>query len=253
MGESRDKHQAAESCKPDQDQPDQRSLPAGSDVVPSPANGANGAESAETAETAETAEPPESGLTREQRIERLRRQAEELTGESMLWGRTDHLPPEIEEAFWKQIIAYESAEPIDLFKMLVDGGVSLPPPVLVTEEAITITLWEVIYFLASVGCYLENTDHLSDRELYTMLHEELLRQPAILFPNDPCYAYHIDLIGSGSSEETEIYLRYYASEEERRRWQEADSDRELPQRQPVPYDRDRLLPRPFHHFSGATM
>ena len=196
-------------------------------------------------------EEPESEQTRqrqedrEKRIEALRKQAEEISGGSMLWGKTDHLPPEIEEEFWKQIVAYESAEPVDLFDLLAQGGVSLPPPALVSEALLPDKLWEAIYYLATVGCYLENTDHLSDRELYTLLWDELLREPAILFPDDPNYAYHIDTIGGGSEEDQAIYLKYYAREEDRRRWAEEWPDEKFPEPAPRPYDRDRHLPRPY--------
>ncbi len=179
------------------------------------------------------------------RIARLRMEAEALSGEHFASAGIEQLPADIEESFWRQIIAYETAEPTDLFKLLTDGGVSLPPPVMVSEEHIADRLWETIYFLSSYGCYIENTDHLSDRELYSLLWEELLHTPAILFPDDPNYAYHIDTIGSGSEEDQQIYLTYYADEEDRRHWLMKWPEDRLPARIPLPYDRDRLLPRPY--------
>jgi hypothetical protein len=115
----------------------------------------------------------------------------------------------------------------------------------VSEEHLTDRLWETIYFLSAHGCYIENTDHLSDRELYTLLWERLLREPAILFPDDPNYAYHIDTIGSGSAEDQQTYLTYYANEEDRDLWKRNWPEDRIPTRMSRPFDRDRLLPRPY--------
>lgn len=188
--------------------------------------------------------PMESG-EQAQRIEALRRQAAALSGGAMLWGKTADFPAELEEDFWRGVVEFESAEPVVLFDLLLREGVALPPPALLREFQLPDKLWEVIYFLASVGCFLENTDHLSDLELYTELWDDLLRLPTVLFPNDPSYAYHLDLIGSGSEEDHQIYLQYYACEESRRRSLEDFPDQPLPPRRPRPWDRDRHLPRPL--------
>lgn len=193
----------------------------------------------------EVAAEPDEGEAQRRRIATLRQKAEELSGGHFTNEGIEQLPPEMEEAFWRQIIAYETAEPTDLFRLLVEGGVSLPAPVLVSEEHLADRLWETIYFLATHGCYLENTDHLSDRELYNLLWERLLREPAILFPDDPNYAYHIDTIGSGSEADQQIYLTYYATEEDRLHWTHNWPEDLLPSRIARPYDRDRLLPRPY--------
>ena len=70
------------------------------------------------------------------------------------------------------------------------------------------TLWEVIHALAGLGTYLHSTDHLSDRELYTHLWSESLREPTVIMPENPDFAYHIDLVGSGSDEDTFLYLKH---------------------------------------------
>lgn len=202
------------------------------------------------------AAPLESGASgdaddRGRRIAMLRRHAAELSGGQLEWNGIDQLPPEIEEVFWQQIIAYETAEPVSLFDLLTAGGVSLPAPVLIHEERMVDKLWEVIYFLAAHGCYLESTDHLSDRELYTLLWENFLREPAILFPDEPRYAYHLDIIGSGSREDQRLFLTYYADEDDRRLWAQEWPQEPLPAAIPRPYDRDRLLPRPWLHEPGT--
>ncbi|MFZ4627698.1 MAG: hypothetical protein ACOYNR_05140 [Blastocatellia bacterium] len=188
---------------------------------------------------------PLGSLEQAQRIEALRRQAAALCGGAMLWGKTADFPSELEEDFWRGVVEFESAEPVVLFDLLLREGVTLPPPALLQDFQLPDKLWEVIYFLASVGCFLENTDHLSDLELYTELWDDLFRQPTVLFPNDPSYACHLDLIGSGSEEDHQTYLQYYACEETRRRSLEDFPDQPLPPRRPRPWDRDRHLPRPL--------
>jgi len=64
-------------------------------------------------------------------------------------------------------------------------------------------------------------------------------------------ACHIDLVGNGSKESVELFLRYYADAEARRDWAE-DCDA-MPDHETPPYDRDRHLPardRPEWRHSG---
>jgi len=90
--------------------------------------------------------------------------------------------------------------------------------------------------------FLYNTDHLSDRELYEELWYELLRDENPAMPVNENSACHIDLVGSGSEEDNELYLRYYADEEDRQLWANDWPDDAMPDHETPPYDRDRHLP-----------
>src|SRR6266849_2490807 len=103
----------------------------------------------------------------EERIETLRRQAEELMGESVTFDESKSCPAEIEEKFLEHMIAFEQAEGTPLFDRLVQGGLALPPPEALDDAALTAKLWEVIQGLSLLGACLHATDHLSDRALYT--------------------------------------------------------------------------------------
>ena len=118
------------------------------------------------------------------------------------------------------MIAFEQAERAALFDVLVKAGTSLPPADEMDDSTLTAKLWEVIHALSLLGTYLNHTDHLSDRELYVHLWTDSLREPTVLLPNNPEFTYHIDLIGSGSEEDNLIYLKYYASEDDRQKWAE---------------------------------
>ena len=181
---------------------------------------------------------------RQTRIEKLKQKAKELTGGQMASFASDDCPSAIEEKFWEYVVAFEQAQWITPFAILVNGGLSLPPPDELDDSRLTAKLWEVINGLALLGAYLHNTNHLSDRELYEDLWNDSLREEAVLQPDNPDFACHIDLIGSGSEEDTLIYLRYYADEDERRWWSEEWPDDVLPNHEQPPFDRDRYLPAP---------
>lgn len=121
---------------------------------------------------------------------------------------------------------------------------SLPPPEELDDTQLRTRLSEVIQGLALFGAYLHHTDHLSERELYAHLWHDFLREPAVLQPDNPDFAYHLDVIGSGSEEDNDIYLKYYADEKERRQWAKEWPDDTLPEHEQPPFDRDRHLPTP---------
>jgi hypothetical protein len=176
------------------------------------------------------------------RIEKLKQEAAALSHGRMVSGVSPECPAEIEERFWKQVIAFENAPEVQPFEVLVQSGLALPPPEEMDDARLTVKLWETIHGLAFLGVYLDSTDHLSDRELYARLWSDILRQPTALQPDDPNVAWHVDLIGGGSEDEILLYLKYYADDEIRRSWAEEWPDHPLPDAVPRPFDRDRHLP-----------
>jgi hypothetical protein len=106
---------------------------------------------------------------RDKRIEDLKRRAEELCDGQMELGKLDDCPAEMEESFWKYVVDYEEAPSGTHFQQLEMAGVSLPPPDSLNDQELTAKLWEVIHKLALLRVFVEQTDHLSDRELYASL------------------------------------------------------------------------------------
>src|SRR5882724_3428105 len=96
----------------------------------------------------------------EERIEDLKRQAEELCGGQMEVGSLDDCPAEVEEGFWKYVVDYEKAPWTTHFQQLENAGVSLPPPDSLKDEELTATLWDIIQKLALLRVFIEQTDHL---------------------------------------------------------------------------------------------
>jgi hypothetical protein len=176
----------------------------------------------------------------EQRIEKLRDEVRQLGG---TFSTEVELPSDLEEEFLKHVLEYEQAQPITLQQMLRNAGFDMPVPDDLDDGELTTRLWEVIERIASLGAYLLHTNHLSDRELYAYLYGDALREEAMLFPEDRNYAYMIDLTGSGSDEDNQIYFRYYADEEYRAQWAKDWPDDEMPPREEPPYARDLHLPQ----------
>jgi len=180
---------------------------------------------------------------REARIEQLKQQAAELSGEEMISIEAENCSPEIEEEFWEHVVAFAQTQRLPLLEVLVKAGISVPSPDELDEGQLSAKLWEVIDGLFLQEIYLEHTDHLSDRELYMQLWSETLREEAVLPPEDTGFSYHLDLIGSGSVADTLTYLKYYASEDERQEWAAECPEEVVPKHEQPRYDRDRHLPR----------
>ena len=176
----------------------------------------------------------------EERIAKLRQEVEKLGGSTM---SLESMPADMEEEFLRHVLEYESAEPISLLRLLENSGLEIPAPDQLDDEYLPSKLRELIDRLASLGAYLLHTDHLSDRALYEYLYHDGLREEAVLFPENPSYAYMIDLTGSGNDEDNQLYLKYYADEKYRSQWAHDWPGDPLPDREDPPFDRDRFLPQ----------
>jgi len=185
---------------------------------------------------AQFAEEPDQ----EQRIAKLREEIKKLGGNTM---SIEDMPADMEEEFLRHVLEYETAEPISLFRLLENSGLKLLVPGSLTDDDLIPKLKETIERMSSLGAYLLHTNHLSDRELYEYLYNDGLREEAVLFPENPSYAYMIDLTGSGSEEDNQIYLKYYADAEHRIQWALDWPDDIIPDHENPPFDRDRHLPQ----------
>ncbi len=180
---------------------------------------------------------------RKRHIKELQERLQRIAGGPVSMGFSEDCPEEIRERFLESVLAFEEAEPVALFDELTKMGLQLPAPDDMDDAQLNNKLWEIVRCMSLLGSYLHNTDHLSDRELYRRLWSETLREPSVLMPQNQNYAEHIDIIGSGSEEDIQIYLKYYADEEERQRWAEEFPGDPVPPHEPPPFDRDRLLPQ----------
>jgi len=199
-----------------------------------------------------TKDSDEEAAEREKRIAELKRQAAELAGGKMVEGVTEETPPEVAEGFWKHVVDYEKAPWTTNFKQLEEAGIELPAPETLNDEQLTRNLWEVIRALALLRVFLEQTDHLSDRELYTELWRDMLREEVKAMPPDPDGSYHLSPLGGCSEEDIQLQMKYYADEEWRQQFQKEFPDFVIAEHEDPPYDRDRLLPQPDYGPRGES-
>lgn len=178
------------------------------------------------------------------RVNELREAAREAAGGEMISLEQPDAPPEIAEQFWENVLAYEQAEETSHFLLLERAGVELPRPEQLDDKQLTAKLWEVIRALAGMNCYLSQTDHWSDRELYERLWRDTLREFTMDLPRGSGWNFHIDFLSSGSDEDNFLSLKYYADEEHRRRWHDDWPDDVIPPHENPSYDRDSMLPKP---------
>lgn len=159
-------------------------------------------------------------------------------------GISEDLSPEQQNQSLKRILAFENGATTTLLAELQRIGIEVPAPAVLSDEVLTDKLWEIIDTLARLQVFLEQTDHLSDRALYELLHVRLLPEEMDELETDDGGAWHIDILGGGSLEDIALYLKHYADEEFRRSWQAEWPDDDMPAHEDPPHDRDRLLPAP---------
>ncbi len=180
------------------------------------------------------------------RINELKEQVREVTGEEVTSFESEDAPPEIVEQFWQNVLDSERGPWTTGRKQLQRDGVALPPAAELTDAQLAAKLDEIFARLADNHTHYLNTDHLSDRELYELLLTDSLNEE---FPETPPGleggVFIVDLTSSGSEQDTLAHFRYYATEEDRQDWLKDFPDYEMPPHEDPPYDRDsRMPPRP---------
>jgi len=127
-------------------------------------------------------------------------------------------------------------------EQLARRKVEVRAPRSLNDDEITSELRRLVEGLASIRVFLHNTDHLSDRELYGWLWDELdeLTEDVALNPN---MGVHLDILGKCEPQDLEVYLKFYADETYRRMWAEDFPDDVIPLHEDPKYP--RALPEAF--------
>ena len=180
------------------------------------------------------------------RINDLKYQAEQLCDGEMVQPISEPLPLDVEEQFWENVVAFESAPMVKRRELLALDGAAFREPESLSESEIHAGLWVLITALAKRRIYLSCTDHLSDRELYALLVDEILEEETAEMPEESGWRSHVLIYEYGvpGDEDGQItYLRYYADEATRKQWADDFPGVTIPLRESPPFDRDSRLPQ----------
>jgi hypothetical protein len=142
-----------------------------------------------------------------------------------------------------QMAAIEGAAEIAALDTLLLDGFDFPPPERLDDPALSAKLNELIHTLADYYVFLDRTDHLSDRELYTWLCGHALRHGLEGFGMAAGWCM-LDVLGGCSKEDIALHMRYYADDDDRARLAAEWPEFPMPPKEAKPYDRDGHLPKP---------
>lgn len=161
----------------------------------------------------------------------LRDQLEPFLDESLDLLNVRQMPTAAENEFLASMLAWERAPTLPISDWF-QPTLTLPHPDEVQGDQLHSLLWDTIHQLYSKRIVLEFTDHLSDRELYTVIYRDILPSPEkmIDLPKNYLHWHCID------DTDPELYLQYYATQRERKQW-------ELENEQPAPTPKAPRYPR----------
>lgn len=155
-------------------------------------------------------------------------------------------PPAPNPALESQLRACEPDNWTPPAQKLTAKNIPLLPPAEITDETLTPILWELLHNLSLQGFYMLHTDHFSDRELYAELWERGLRDPAHLPGRNPRGGWFHDFLGSWGDDDMQLWLRYYATDDERAKHAKEYPKDTIPQKEQPVSNRDWRLPKgPF--------
>jgi hypothetical protein len=162
----------------------------------------------------------------------LRDELEPYFDESIVRVNVTEVPTPVENEFLASMLAWERA-PVLPISQWFDPPLSLPAPDTLSDAELHARLWRTIHQLFARRITLDFTDHLSDRALYCLILRDILPTPEKKIDSPNNYL-HWDCSDTGN--DPDIWLRYYASEEDRAAWAEENRSA-LPPREIPPFPR----------------
>lgn len=166
----------------------------------------------------------------------LRNELEPFFDESIARLSDGGLPTPVENEYLASMLAWERA-PVLPIAHWFEPALELPDPEKISDEEIHARLWDAVQKLFDKRIVLDFTDHLSDRQLYCLIYRDILPSPEKKLDRTETYL-HWDC--ADACGDPEVWLRYYATEEERQRWSDS-TFRTLPPREQPPHVRQ--MPR----------
>ena len=163
----------------------------------------------------------------------LRNALEPFYDEAISRVNVQHLPLSVENEFLSAMLAWELAPVLPIYRWF-EPELRPPRPGALADENLHEILWDVINKLHKKRIVLDFTDHLSDRDLYALIYRDILPSREKMIVSGRNYL-HWDC--TGPNRDPEVWLRYYATEEDREYWAET-YHLPLPKRIDPPHPRD---------------
>jgi hypothetical protein len=163
----------------------------------------------------------------------LRDELERYFDESISRVNVQHLSLAAENDFLASMLAWEQAPVLPVYRWF-EPELRPPRPESLSDDDLPGILQALILKLYQKRIVLDFTGHLSDRRLYTLIFRDIL--PAREKKMDwPASWLHWDC--TGPTGDPEVWLSYYATEDEREEWAET-YHQPLPPPEPLPFPRN---------------
>ena len=162
----------------------------------------------------------------------LRDELERYVDESITRVNVHQLTLAAENEFLASMLEWEQAPILPIYRWF-DPELRVPRPDALTDASLHTILLDVIRKLHQKRIVLDFTEHLSDRELYCLIYRDILPAREKKIEQVSNYL-HWDC--TGPSGDPDVWLMYYASEEEREEWADLYGQ-PLPEQQSPPFPR----------------
>jgi hypothetical protein len=166
----------------------------------------------------------------------LRDALEPMLDESIGCVNVEVMTTHAENDFLQSMLDWERAPMLPICEWF-DPKLELPHPERLDDQQLRDTLYQTIGRLYEKHVVLDFTDHLTDRQLYCIIYRDILPSHEKMIRRRNNYL-HWDCANVDG--DSEAWLRYYASNEERQVWAD-ETGGVLPPMDDAPYP--RRLPR----------
>ncbi|GHT12409.1 hypothetical protein FACS1894170_07190 [Planctomycetales bacterium] len=165
----------------------------------------------------------------------LRSELEPYMDESIFRVHFHHRSVRFENDFLAGMLDWELS-PTEPVARWFEPELQIAPPETLSDDQLTAALEYVVQKLFDKKFVLDFTNHLSDRELYTLIYRDILPLRVKRLQHQRCYIHWDCTYG-----DDDLWLRYYASDNDRNEYRLCSGKVPVPKEIP-PYYRDLPMP-----------